>query len=232
MQRRLHIILMLATLCACNGPDPMDINFRAPEILEVNATKGEDYSQLVLSCRVSSGERIQECGFYFGEDEMVREVAETPIQDKELIQGTEFSLTVTGLAYSSEYQYKAFITSGPTEISSEIKTYRTEDEIPPLARVTTTAYGVDLAWIFFHCEVPDYKNVVRKDAFECGICYSQDKTDPDLDGQHVTGEIVKIGLYYSFSVTIRDFINNIPLCTRPYTKIGPVVTYGESGYPY
>lgn len=224
MQHRLHIILMLAALCACNGPDPMDINFRAPEILEVNATKGEDYSQLVLSCRVSSGERIQECGFYFGENEMVRKVSETPLKDN------EFSLTVTGLAYSSEYQYKAFITSGPTEISSEIKTYRTEDEIPPLARVTTTAYGADIAWIFFHCEVPDYKNVVRKDAFECGICYSQDKTDPDLEGQHVTGEIVKNGLYYTFSVTIRDFINNIPLCTRPYTKIGPVVTYGESGW--
>ena len=66
MLHRLIFLLLLAALCACNGQDPVIDVFPKPEILDISATEGEDYSSVVLTCRVSSGDRIKDYGFYFG----------------------------------------------------------------------------------------------------------------------------------------------------------------------
>ena len=229
--RRLSLIFFLAALCACGGPDPVPDNFQAPEIMDISAARGEDYSKLVLTCRVSSGDGIKDYGFYFGPSEkdygfyfgpgeMVKMASPSPIQDN------EFTLTVTGLTYSTEYRYKAFIDSGPAEVVSEIKLWRTEDEIPPVPRIGAM-YGTYNGFSVF-CEVYGYEDVVRKDAFECGVCYKQDGTVPDLDGPHGTGKIHlnSTNLYHDYTVTFTGLHNSI--CFRPYTKIGPMVSYGES----
>ena len=220
MRRLFPFIFFLAVLCACNGPDPAADVFQAPEILDISAEKGDDYSQLVLTCRVSSGDGIKDYGFYFGPGEMVKMASPSPIQDN------EFTLTVTGLTYSTEYRYKAFIDSGPAEVVSEIKLWRTEDEIPPVPRIGAM-YGTYNGFSVF-CEVYGYEDVVRKDAFECGVCYKQDGTVPDLDGPHGTGKIHlnSTNLYHDYTVTFTGLHNSI--CFRPYTKIGPMVSYGES----
>jgi hypothetical protein len=231
MRRLFPFIFFLAVLCACNGPDPAADVFLAPEILDISAEKGEDYSQLVLTCRVSSGNGIKDYGFYFGlsekdygfyfgPGEMVKMASPSPIQDN------EFTLTVTGLTYCTEYRYKAFIDSGPAEVVSEIKLWRTEDEIPPVPRLGILEQ-INVGFIV-HCDVYGYDDVVRKDAFECGVCYKQDGTVPDLDGPHGTGKIHlnSTNLYHDYTVTFMGLHNSI--CFRPYTKIGPMVSYGES----
>ena len=194
----------------------MPDDFQAPEIMDISAARGEDYSKLVLTCRVSSGDGIKDYGFYFGPGEMVKMASPSPIQDN------EFTLTVTGLTYSTEYRYKAFIDSGPAEVVSEIKLWRTEDEIPPVPRIGA------IVGLSVYCDVYGYDDVVRKDAFECGVCYKQDGTVPDLDGPHGTGKIHlnSTNLYHDYTVTFTGLHNNI--CVRPYTKIGPMVSYGES----
>ena len=213
--RRLSLIFFLAALCACDGPDPVPDDFQAPEIMDISAERGEDYSKLVLTCRVSSGDGIKDYGFYFGPGEMVKMASPSPIQDN------EFTLTLTGLTYSTEYRYKAFIDSGPAEVVSEIKLWRTEDEIPPVPRIGA------IVGLSVYCDVYGYDDVVRKDAFECGVCYKQDGTVPDLDGPHGTGKIHlnSTNLYHDYTVTFTGLHNNI--CVRPYTKIGPMVSYGE-----
>ena len=214
--RRLSLIFFLGALCACGGPDPVPDDFQAPEIMDISAERGEDYSKLVLTCRVSSGDGIKDYGFYFGPGEMVKMASPSPIQDN------EFTLTLTGLTYSTEYRYKAFIDSGPAEVVSEIKLWRTEDEIPPVPRIGA------IVGLSVYCDVYGYDDVVRKDAFECGVCYKQDGTVPDLDGPHGTGKIHlnSTNLYHDYTVTFTGLHNNI--CVRPYTKIGPMVSYGES----
>lgn len=221
MRRLFPFIFFLAVLCACNGPDPAVDVFQAPEILDISAEKGEDYSQLVLTCRVSSGNGIKSCGFYFGEDFLSKITSPTPIQDN------KFTLTVTDLEYSSEYKYKAFIDGGRVEVVSDLKTWRTEDEIPPAAEILAIdpAYGAEAGKVTISLVVPEFASIIGKESFECGICYGPPGAEPDINCPLKQAEKSSDGFY---SLVIEGLSKSADYCFRPYTKIRSKLIYGES----
>ena len=221
MRRLFPFIFFLAVLCACNGPDPAADVFQAPEILDISAEKGEDYSLLVLTCRVSSGNGIKSCGFYFGEDFLSKITSPTPIQDN------KFTLTVTDLEYSSEYKYKAFIDGGRVEVVSDLKTWQTEDEIPPAAEILAIdpAYGAEAGKVTISLVVPDFASIAGKESFECGICYGPDGAEPNINSSLKQAERSPNGFY---SLVIEGLSKSSDYCFRPYTKIRSKLIYGES----
>ena len=105
MRRIPHILLLLCALVSCIGGDPDVRQFSAPVIQDVFAAGGADHSQVVVLCRLSAAEGIKDYGIYFGKDEWVKIPASN-------LQDNAFSVTVTGLAYSTEYHYKAYVDGG------------------------------------------------------------------------------------------------------------------------
>jgi len=225
MLNRLIFLLLLAALCACNGPDPVIDAFPKPEILDISAMEGEDYSSVVLICKVSSSSGIKDCGFYVEKDQGFLKMPVNTIQDN------AFSLKLTGLVYCSQYRYKAYLSNGNSELVSEIKIWTTENEIPPMPGTPTVASWSAGKITVYSIFQGDYEKVVRKDLLECGICCQKDNgTEPDIFGPHGTAiKIVPINpssTKYQYYVKFTEIYDRI--CLRAYTKIGPEIKYSES----
>ena len=125
MRLKLHriFIAMCLGLCllACDGvPKPDEFGL---EIFQISATV-EDES-VTLFARVNSTlADNHECGFLYGqsEDDLIRCTSE-------LING-KFSTTISGLEYSKEYIYRAFVSNGRNIIYSATGSFISPSELP------------------------------------------------------------------------------------------------------
>lgn len=102
-------------LWACEGvPKPVAFDL---EILETNAIVEDEC--VMLEARVNSriADPVQ-CGFLYGlsEDSLTKCLSES-------INGRFFSVTVSGLEYSKEYIYRAFVSNGRNTIYSQTGTF-------------------------------------------------------------------------------------------------------------
>lgn len=102
-------------LWACEGvPKPVAFDL---EILETNAVVEDEC--VMLEARVNSAIADPfQCGFLYGlsEDSLTKCLSES-------INGRFFSVTVSGLEYSKEYIYRAFVSNGRNTIFSQTGTF-------------------------------------------------------------------------------------------------------------
>ena len=220
IMRRILPILLLLALGSCLGRDPDIRQFSAPVIQDVFAAGGADHSQVVVLCRLSTAEGIKDYGIYFGKDEWEKIPASN-------LQDNAFSVTVTGLAYSTEYHYKAYVDGGRGYAESEVRTWKTEDEIPPVAEIikAVPGMGADAGKVTFSCFIRNLATTIGKDALTCGICYAPEGKEPTLDGPYATAEFSPAGNY---TVSLEGLVTSITYGFRPFTQIGQKTTFGET----
>ena len=99
-----------------------------PEIVDTSIDLiGTD---IVLSGKVSDGDRIKECGFYFGrsEDEMEKLPSALPV-------GKEFTVTLKGMAEPGNmYFCRSFIVAGEDTMTSGLNSIKA-DYRPPIVTI-------------------------------------------------------------------------------------------------
>ena len=221
MKRLFLLSVLSVALAACADKDPDIHEFTAPSIEDVYATGGADHSQVVIVCRVSSGESIKEYGVFFGEGEM-RKIPASNLRDN------AFSVTVGGLSYSREYQYKAYIDGGRGAVYSDIKTWKTDDEIPPVTKIikTVRGLGADAGKVTLSCFIDELAKTEGVGALRCGVCYSPSRGQPTVDDSRKEAAGFSDGGDYT--VDIEGLVKSTAYHFRPYAMIGEKVTYGEA----
>lgn len=143
-----------------------------PEI--VDTSMDIDGTDIVLSGKVSDGERIKECGFYFGrsEDEMEKLSSDLPV-DK------EFTFTLKGMAEPGNmYFCRSFIVAGEDTIMSGLNSVKA-DYRPPIVTIDSLKISGPMV-----TQYNDYYYI-------CG-CYYSVKDD-------FSGELFKTGLCWGTS---------------------------------
>lgn len=120
---RLCILIFLAVLGGCRDGS-------VPETLLVPALPSANASaegrNVTLTAAFPDGfgtSRLSAFGFYFGEDEASMERMEVAETD-----GSEYSLTLSGLEFSRDYHFCAWVSNGRDELRSAVMTVRTGDK--------------------------------------------------------------------------------------------------------
>lgn len=222
--RRWLVLLFPIALFACKeAAEPDVVQYQAPTILDVQAIGGNDYSQLTIVCTLSSTKGIKECGICFGEIEMQTIPAEG-------FTDNGFSITVSGLKYSTVYHYQAYIDGGAGPVFSKTGSWKTVDEIPPVPQIIKTSrrFGSDAGKVSLDCFIYDIAGVVGTDALKCGVCYAPGEVTPSLEGPRK--EAAGFSEDGNYSVLIDGLATSTTYSFRPYTSIGQEVSYGETFY--
>ena len=216
MKRLLPWLLLLALMPGCTN-DPDLAEYAAPRIEDVSITPGADYSEITVSCRVSSATGIKAYGILVGEER----IPAGNLQEK------VFSVMVSGLEYSTSYTVKAWLESGRSTVYSGETVWTTEDEIPPAPVILQSEArpGADAGKVSFGCRIPLWENVVGKNLLRCGICYSPDSPVPTLDDAVIWAEApsAKGG----FSLALEGLVPSAEYHFRPFAQIGARTSYGE-----
>ncbi len=217
MKRLLPCLLLLALASGCTN-DPDQAEFAVPRIEEVTITPGADYSEVILTCKVSATDGLTEFGFRWGEEEII---------PTEGIVNNAFTARVSGLEFSKSYPYRAFVGNGRTRIYSETGTWKVEDETPPAPVIVKSAAmpGANAGKVSFRCRISLWEKVVGKDALRCGICYSADLPEPTLANAVAWAD--KPSAEGEFSLSLEGLIPSVEYHFRPFTQIGTRTTYGE-----
>ena len=154
-----------------------------PEIVDTSMDiSGTD---IVLSGKVSDGDRIKECGFYFGrsEDEMEKFVSDLPV-------GNEFTVTLKEIAEPGNMYYcRSFIVAGEDTMISGLNSIKA-DYRPPIVTIDSlklsgpmvTQYGD----YYYICEC-DYsvKDDFSGELFKTGLCWGTSES-PTIDATDKT----------------------------------------------
>ena len=207
-------------LFSCTGKDPVPENFTAPVIEEVRAARGADYSEVIITCRVSSMEGIKEYGLMFGKDNLLAVPAEN-------LSGNTFSVSIRGLSYSTTYHYQGYIDSGGAKSFSAAGVWTTDDEIPPapVFKTVTPLPAPDAGTVRFSLIIPGWSDVVQKEAVRCGICYSQENGEPTL--ADLKAEAPTVTEDGESGVQIANLVRGSSYHFRAYSELGPQVSYGK-----
>lgn len=221
MNKRIcHILLfsILPLLPACTEKDPQPQE--APVIEEITAVPGENFSEVVISCRVSSEWGIKSCGVLFGQEEMQSIPAEN-------LSGNTFSVRISGLSHSTTYFYQGYLESGTNAVYTKTYIWRTEDEIPPvpLIQQTTTLAGTDAGTINFTIGIPGWNTVIQKEALSCGICYSPVKALPTKED--FCTEATSISEDGTAEIQICNLTSGTKYHFRAFCMISHQIAYGE-----
>ena len=205
-------------LAGCSG-SPEDLPEAAPSIVSVTAARGEDYSEAVITCEVSSTVGLMEFGILWGEDEIVPPGG---------IVNRVFAARVSGLEFSKTYPYRAFIGNGHTRVYSETGTWATEDEVPPTPAILTvvTLLGSYAGQVRISGRIPAMDGVIQKTLLRCGVCYSADREDPTLEDFSQKAE--EISPEGEFHLELKGLTPSATYRARPYATIGKAVAYGPS----
>ena len=201
-------------LLSCTGKDPAPVGFVAPVIEEVQAVRGADFSEVIITCRVSSAEGIKEYGVMFGEEELLAVPAEN-------LSGNVFSVSIGGLAYSTTYHYQA-------RSFSKTGVWKTEDEVPPapIIKSATPLPGTNDGTIVFTLAIPGWDYVTQKQAVRCGVCYSQENGEPTLaDFKAEAPSITEDG---EAGLQIGNLLQGASCHFRAYSRLGTQVSYSET----
>ncbi len=207
-------------LFSCTGKDPVPENFTAPVIEEVRAARGADYSEVIITCRVSSMEGIKEYGVMFGKVDLLAVPAEN-------LSANTFSVSIRGLSYSTTYHYQGYIDSGGTKSFSAAGVWTTDDEIPPapVFKTVTPLPAPDAGTVRFSLIIPGWSDVVQKEAVRCGICYSQENGEPTL--ADLKAEAPTVTEDGESGVQIANLARGSSYHFRAYSELGPQVSYGK-----
>ena len=194
---RVFFPLLLMCFWAVSCVKDPDVSLHAaPEIL--GTTVSLDGMDLNLRCKVSKGDNIKGCGFYFGGSEK----AMTRL-DVDLLAGNEFSTTVSGLA-CGEYFCRSFVSGGDDDRLSEIQRIEIEQRMPVLTiNSMTVRNGTALVFDY------SVEDVFSGEMIICGLCWGLspsptfDLTTKTMDGSDygdrtVSVEGLTIGQTYYF----------------------------------
>ena len=221
MKHTFLLIALAATLVACVRKDPDAGKFAAPEIVDVYAATGADPTRVIIVARVSSMDGIKECGILFGRDEIER-IPSSNMKDN------AFSVLVDGLEWSTVYRFRAYLDGGRGQVLSDEKTWRTQDEIPPVAEIIkmSPALGANAGRITIHCMISDLAATSGTADLRCGICYSPLKEVPTIDDASAQAEGFSDNGAYS--VELDGLVPSTLYHFRTWTRIGEQISYGQT----
>ena len=221
MERKgLAFLCLAALLFSCTGKDPVQVGFVAPVIEDVQTVKGVDFSEVIITCRVSSMEGIKEYGVMFGEDELLAVPAEN-------LSDNVFTVSIGGLAYSTTYHYQGYIGSGGARTFSAAGSWTTDDEIPPapVIKKATPLPGEDAGTIVFTMAIPGWNDVVQKESVHLGICYSQENGEPTLTD--LSAEASAVSEDGEAELRIENLATESSYYFRAYVRLGTQVSFSE-----
>ena len=208
-------------LLSCTGKDPAPAGFVAPVIEEVQTVRGADFSEVIITCRVSSAEGIKEYGVMFGKEELLAVPAEN-------LNDNTFSVSIGGLSYSTNYHYQGYIGSGSARTFSAAGVWTTDDEIPPAPVInkSTPLPGRDAGTVIFTLAIPGWDYVTQKEAIRCGICYSQENDEPTLtDFKAEAPSITEDG---EAGLQLENLVQMASYHFRAYSQLGTQVSYSKT----
>lgn len=205
------LVLLCAITVSCKE-DTLVSPIAIPEIVDTSMDiNGTD---IVLSGKVSDGDRIKECGFYFGrsEDEMEK-------LSSDLLVGKEFTVTLKGMAEPGNmYFCRSFIVAGEDTMTSGLNSIKA-DYRPPIVTIDSLKSSGLI--------VEDFGGVP---------CYSFKYSCYYTISENFSGELFAIGLCWgtSESPTINssknDYFLNPDYCSKVYNNNADTDEHGCTLY--
>ena len=196
---------------------------RSPEEILIPSPAKVDCSDesLKLTSKVPSGSEklVDECGFYYGEDESLADA--TKIAGS--MEVNEFAIDLPERNYGTTYYICSYVTNGHgSEIRSAINSYNLkplkeyiEFEPVELVSYSKAARKADVA---FSADIWNGVSVS-----ETGVCFGV-TTSPSEDGRHQEGTLSEEGVV---TVTLSNFDVDTQYYLRAYVKDGEYTAYGE-----
>ena len=218
--RSIGLLMALLFGAGCTG-DPDTGSFAAPSIQDVYAATGAAPTQVIVVCRVSTMEGIKDYGILFGKQSLEKIPADN-------LKDNAFSVLIEDLEWSTDYRFQAYIDGGRGQIVSDIKTWTSDDEVPPPAEILkmTPGLGGDAGKVSFNCLIKNYAFISGKNNLQCGVCYSPIQENPTLmDASSESSSISESGAY---TIGLAGLTPSITYHFRTWTQIGSQTTYGDA----
>lgn len=197
------LVLLCAITVSCKE-DALMSPIAIPEIVDTSMDiNGTD---IVLSGKVSDGDRIKECGFYFSrsEDEMEMLPSDLPV-DK------EFTVTLKGMAEPGNmYFCRSFIVAGEDTIMSGLNSVKA-DYRPPIVTIDSLKISERMVNqygdYYYVCDCSySVKDDFSGDVFKMGLCWGTSES-PTIDATNKAYDLY--GLSNNGSVTIYAYSPNM-----------------------
>ena len=182
------LVLLCAITVSCKE-DTLVSPIAIPEIVDTSMDiNGTD---IVLSGKVSDGDRIKECGFYFGrsEDEMEKLSSDLPV-------GKEFTVTLKGMAEPGNmYFCRSFIVAGEDTMTSGLNSIKA-DYRPPIVTIDSLKSsglivedfgGVPCYSFKYSCYYTISENF-SGELFAIGLCWGTSES-PTIDTSNVSYDL-------------------------------------------
>lgn len=182
------LVLLCAITVSCKE-DTLVSPIAIPEIVDTSMDiNGTD---IVLSGKVSDGDRIKECGFYFGrsEDEMEKLSSDLPV-------GKEFTVTLKGMAEPGNmYFCRSFIVAGEDTMTSGLNSIKA-DYRPPIVTIDSLKSsglivedfgGVPCYSFKYSCYYTISENF-SGELFAIGLCWGTSES-PTIDTTNVSYDL-------------------------------------------
>lgn len=203
--------LSLCALAVSCVEEPDASLYHAPEILDTRMVVNE--SDVTLSCKVSRGDNISKCGFYFGtgESDMKEYVAELP-------ESEEFSLNMSGLTFGVRYYYRSFVSGGRDSRMSDIRTMEIDQRLP-YAGITSLKVEGPTSIV---CEY-SVSGSFSGDLFFRGLCWNESGS-PDVQLETKTLDGTEYG---SLTIRLDGFEIGKTYCFRAYAVNTKGIAYSD-----
>ena len=228
------LVLLCAITVSCKE-DALMSPIAIPEIVDTSIDLiGTD---IVLSGKVSDGDRIKECGFYFGrsEDEMEKLPSALPV-------GKEFTVTLKGMAEPGNmYFCRSFIVAGEDAMTSGLNSIKA-DYRPPI--VTIDSLKISEPILIIDDDSPLYgyycycyyaiKEHFSGDLLARGLCWGTSESptiDMDASGKYYIMSppySMSSNVLYKMSVTCYD----TTLYLRAFAISNVGITYSDEACVY
>ena len=182
MSRIFFISFLLCVITVSCKEDALMSPIAIPEIVDTSMDiSGTD---IVLSGKVSDGDRIKKCGFYFGrsEDEMEEFVSDLPV-DK------EFTVTLKGMAEPGNmYFCRSFIVAGEDTMTSGLNSIKA-DYRPPIVTIDLLKISEQMVNqygnYYYVCDCSySVKDDFSGELFKTGLCWGTSES-PTIDATTV-----------------------------------------------
>lgn len=179
------LVLLCAITVSCKE-DTLVSPIAIPEIVDTSMDiNGTD---IVLSGKVSDGDRIKECGFYFGrsEDEMEKLPSALPV-------GKEFTVTLKGMAEPGNmYFCRSFIVAGEDTMTSGLNSIKA-DYRPPIVTIDSLKLSGPMVTqyddYYYICECYySVKDDFSGELFKTGLCRGTSES-PTIDATNVSYDL-------------------------------------------
>lgn len=220
-------VLLCAITVSCEE-DSLMSPIAIPEIVDTSIDlNGTD---IVLSGKVSDGDRIKECGFYFGrsEDEMEMLPTDLPV-DK------EFTVTLKGMAEPGNmYFCRSFIVAGEDTIKSGLNSVKA-DYRPPIVTIDSLKLSGPMMTqyddYYYICECYySVKDDFSGELFKTGLCWGTSES-PTIDA---TDKTYSYGLSNNGGIKLCAYAPNMgsTFYFRAFAISNVGITYSDEASAY